>query len=180
MNIQKQLLVKKLQSMEEDFTFFNFNIISAKILFKTGGNEESKDIPKSPPSNAWFQQQITLHIQPKMNICIKIVQSIRITSRKSSDKQLFYVILELQNHALKGRSLFKDHSCSSNWCFDATGPTQNIFTFNKAVRYTPLSAHSRQYHDYFQWLAICSHYHTFNWAFRDTFQNLVYSFPYLL
>ena len=37
MNIQKQLLVKKLQTMEEEFTFFNYNIISAKILFKTSG-----------------------------------------------------------------------------------------------------------------------------------------------
>lgn len=35
--------------MEEEYAFFSYNIVSAKILFKKG-ESEAKDIPKSPPS----------------------------------------------------------------------------------------------------------------------------------
>jgi hypothetical protein len=35
--------------MDEEYAFFNYNLISAKILFKSR-TEESKDVPKSPPS----------------------------------------------------------------------------------------------------------------------------------
>jgi WASH complex subunit 7 len=48
LNIQKQLLVKKIESMDEEYAFFNYNLISAKILFKS--KTESSDIPRSPPS----------------------------------------------------------------------------------------------------------------------------------
>lgn len=51
MNIQKQLLLKRLESMEEEFMLLNYNLISAKVLFKTGSSE-SKDVPKSPPTDS--------------------------------------------------------------------------------------------------------------------------------
>ena len=35
--------------MNEEYSFFNYNLISAKILFKSK-TEEAKDVPKSPPS----------------------------------------------------------------------------------------------------------------------------------
>lgn len=37
--MQKQLLIRKLQYMEEEFTFFSYNMTSAKILFKTNVTE---------------------------------------------------------------------------------------------------------------------------------------------
>ena len=40
LNIQKQLLVRKLQMMEEEFSFFNYNMVSAKILFKKKAEEK--------------------------------------------------------------------------------------------------------------------------------------------
>lgn len=52
LNMQKQLLIRKLHLMEEEFTFFGYNIVSAKILFKAANAQEGKDIPKSPPTEA--------------------------------------------------------------------------------------------------------------------------------
>ena len=49
LNIQKQLVIKKIENMNEEYSFFNYNLISAKILFKSK-TEEAKDVPKSPPS----------------------------------------------------------------------------------------------------------------------------------
>lgn len=51
--MQNQLLLKKLEMMEEEFMFFNYNIVSAEVLFKGNIQKEAKDIPKSPPS-VWF------------------------------------------------------------------------------------------------------------------------------
>lgn len=48
--MQNQLLLKKLEMMEEEFMFFNYNIVSAEVLFKGNIQKEAKDIPKSPPS----------------------------------------------------------------------------------------------------------------------------------
>lgn len=56
LNMQKQLLIKKIESMEEEFTFFSYNLVSANVLFKTGSSE-SKDVPKSPPSGGNETQQ---------------------------------------------------------------------------------------------------------------------------
>jgi len=41
--MQKQLLIRKLQFMEEEFTFFEYNMNSAKVLFKSN--------KPNPPAN---------------------------------------------------------------------------------------------------------------------------------
>jgi hypothetical protein len=48
--MQKQLLIRKLQFMEEEFTFFEYNMNSAKVLFKTNKGEQPQP-PKEQPQS---------------------------------------------------------------------------------------------------------------------------------
>lgn len=50
LNMQNQLLLKKLELMEQEFKFFNYNMISSNVLFKSP-ESESPNNPTSPPSN---------------------------------------------------------------------------------------------------------------------------------
>lgn len=51
LNMQRQLLARKLQFMEEEFAFFEYNMISAKVLFKSNNAAEpQKAAPPQPPA----------------------------------------------------------------------------------------------------------------------------------
>lgn len=49
-NMQNQLLLKKLELMEQEYKLFNYNMISSNVLFKST-ESESPNNPTSPPSN---------------------------------------------------------------------------------------------------------------------------------
>lgn len=50
-NTQNQLLLKKLELMEQEFKFFHYGMISSNVLFTTSENESAANNPTSPPTN---------------------------------------------------------------------------------------------------------------------------------
>lgn len=48
--MQNQILIKKLEFMEEEFKFFHFNMISSNVLFNNQDVVET-NVPASPPTN---------------------------------------------------------------------------------------------------------------------------------
>ena len=62
--MQKQLLIRKLQLMEEEFTFFEYNMNSAKVLFKS--NKPSEQAQK------WLSASLIRTFQ-KTHHSIKII-----------------------------------------------------------------------------------------------------------
>lgn len=50
LNTQNQLLLKKLELMEQEFKFFHYSMISSNVLF-TASENESTNNPTSPPTN---------------------------------------------------------------------------------------------------------------------------------
>ena len=65
--MQKQLLIRKLQFMEEEFTFFEYNMNSAKVLFKS--NKPNPPANKEAPAATAWSYSILLN---NMNVLIKI------------------------------------------------------------------------------------------------------------
>ena len=65
--MQKQLLIRKLQFMEEEFTFFEYNMNSAKVLFKS--NKLNPPINKEAPATTTWSYSILID---DTNVLIKI------------------------------------------------------------------------------------------------------------
>ncbi len=52
LNMQKQLLIRKLDFMEQEFTFFEYNMNSAKVLFKSNKQDPPANKEPAPPAPA--------------------------------------------------------------------------------------------------------------------------------